>query len=353
MRYTASEIITSALLDFVNVGSTTATTQQSLRQRCERLLNSLASDVWSMAPWWFRQGGATMTIASGASSGVCPADFEGRFGTQGGVFINGQTAYPPLQYMQPADLYALRAQVGQTGTYPLFYTLRDLDPSTFRPLLQVYPAVSGGTVTLNLQNYVKVMQDLIDKPTASTVAVGSATGLTGVYSYVVTYVTANGETEAGIVSSNVTVANQKIAVSGIPTSFMHSVTSRKLYRTTAGGSTYGLVTTIADNTTTTYTDNTGDGSLGAAPPTLLTAVTGTQQLPDAFLDCILLEGLKTDLAKSQGDVRDRAWKEDWRKEVKRMWAEFQQGQNQAVCLPRYGANAGLSGGGFGRWLPVS
>lgn len=40
-------------------------------------------------------------------------------------------------------------------------------------------------------------------------------------------------------------------------------TSRKLYRTELGGSTYKLQSTIADNTTTSVLDNTADGSLGA------------------------------------------------------------------------------------------
>lgn len=48
-------------------------------------------------------------------------------------------------------------------------------------------------------------------------------------------------------------------------------TSRKVYRSVAGGSTLKLLTTIADNTTTTYTDSTADASLGATAPTVDTA----------------------------------------------------------------------------------
>jgi hypothetical protein len=44
-------------------------------------------------------------------------------------------------------------------------------------------------------------------------------------------------------------------------------TSRTLYRTVANGPQLKLLTTLADNTTTTYTDTTGDGSLGANAPT--------------------------------------------------------------------------------------
>jgi uncharacterized phiE125 gp8 family phage protein len=87
--------------------------------------------------------------------------------------------------------------------------------------------------------------------------------------YGVTFVTADGETELGTVTSAVTVSdktvNGKVSLSAIPTGGS-AVTSRKIYRTVAGGSTYLLLTTLADNTTTTYTDNTADSGLGAQAP---------------------------------------------------------------------------------------
>jgi hypothetical protein len=49
-----------------------------------------------------------------------------------------------------------------------------------------------------------------------------------------------------------------------------AVTGRKLYRR-SGGAGLRLVATIADNTSTTYTDTTPNASLGAAPPTVNTA----------------------------------------------------------------------------------
>lgn len=95
----------------------------------------------------------------------------------------------------------------------------------------------------------------------------------GVHRYLATFVTADGETQAGTVSATVTVAdktvNGKVELSAIPLGGA-AVTSRKLYRTTAGGSTYLLLATIADNTTTTYTDNTADASLGAGAPSVNT-----------------------------------------------------------------------------------
>lgn len=91
----------------------------------------------------------------------------------------------------------------------------------------------------------------------------------GAHRYLATFVTANGETQAGTASSAVTVAdkavNGKVLVSGIPLGG-GAVTARKLYRTLAGGSTYYLLATIADNSTTSYTDNVADSNLGAGAP---------------------------------------------------------------------------------------
>jgi len=63
-----------------------------------------------------------------------------------------------------------------------------------------------------------------------------------------------------------TTALQQVSVSGIAIG-ASPTTSRKVYRTVVGGAQLKLLTTIADNTTTTYTDSTADGSLGANVPT--------------------------------------------------------------------------------------
>lgn len=107
----------------------------------------------------------------------------------------------------------------------------------------------------------------------------------GTHSYKVTFVTATGETDAGPVSNTTTVAdetvNGKIALSSIPTSSFAGVTSRKIYRTAAGNAATGpwlLLTTIADNTTTTLTDNTADSGLGATAPTANTTMDARLQV---------------------------------------------------------------------------
>lgn len=91
----------------------------------------------------------------------------------------------------------------------------------------------------------------------------------GAHRYRVTFVTADGETEGGTVSGAVTVSdktvNGKVELTAIPTGGS-AVTSRKIYRTAAAGSTYLFLATLANNTTTVYTDNIADSALGAEAP---------------------------------------------------------------------------------------
>lgn len=90
--------------------------------------------------------------------------------------------------------------------------------------------------------------------------------LNGSYYYAMTYVTSGGEEVIGTVSNTISVTNGKINLT-LPIGYA-GTTSRKIYRTQAGGSVLKLVTTIADNSTDTYLDNTADGSLGATIPAI-------------------------------------------------------------------------------------
>lgn len=109
--------------------------------------------------------------------------------------------------------------------------------------------------------------------TAALAGLGAGNLSNGGYRYIVTFVTADGETEGGDISAAVTVAdnsaNGQVALSSIPLGGS-AVTARKIYRTVADGSNYLLLATISDNTTSTYNDNIADGSLGATAPTVNT-----------------------------------------------------------------------------------
>lgn len=137
-------------------------------------------------------------------------------------------------------------------------------------------------------------------PTAPTVALaglGAGNVDTGAHRYKVTFVTADGETEGGEASAAVTTTagNGQVSVSAIPIGGA-AVTSRKLYRTTAGGSTYKLLATIANNTATTYADNIADSSLGAdapstnttADPLLVSFIKAAREHAESFLGRALI-----------------------------------------------------------------
>lgn len=111
--------------------------------------------------------------------------------------------------------------------------------------------------------------------TAPTVALaGSGAGNVdnGIHKYIVTFVYPSGDTDAivtGVTSVTVTdkTTNGKVSITNIPLGST-GCTARKIYRTVAGGNWYNakLLTTISDNTTTSYSDNIADSSLTTALP---------------------------------------------------------------------------------------
>lgn len=110
----------------------------------------------------------------------------------------------------------------------------------------------------------------IPAPT-STMSAGTAptgTNLTGDYLYKVTYVNSQAvEGDLGPLTGTFTAASEDIRITSIPVAPQSfGVSSRRIYRTAAGGATYKRVTEIADNTTTTYDDGVTDASLGVNAP---------------------------------------------------------------------------------------
>jgi uncharacterized phiE125 gp8 family phage protein len=106
--------------------------------------------------------------------------------------------------------------------------------------------------------------------TAALAAVPIAGNLeNGTHRYLATFVTADGETDAGTACAAVTVTdktvNGKIELTAIPIGGS-AVTSRKIYRQFNSTGTFKLQSTIANNTATTLTDNTANASLGADAP---------------------------------------------------------------------------------------
>lgn len=105
--------------------------------------------------------------------------------------------------------------------------------------------------------------------TATVATAPTGTGRTGAFSYKFTYVNSYSvEGDVSPVTNTHTLANENARITSIPVAPQSfGVNARRIYRTSAGGATYKLVTTINDNTTTTYDDAVADASLGANAPT--------------------------------------------------------------------------------------
>lgn len=141
-----------------------------------------------------------------------------------------------------------------------------------------------------------------DPPTA--VLNAAAGNLTGTFEYVITFVTAGGESLPGGFSAPVVAVAQKANLSVIPVGGT-GTTRRRIYRSKNGGA-YAFVAEIADVVTTTYTDNIADGALGAAPPTESTAerVTVAAESDDVGLKYNLLANTITKLTSAPDGVTD-------------------------------------------------
>lgn len=106
-------------------------------------------------------------------------------------------------------------------------------------------------------------------PGNPTLTGGGGGGLTpsGIYKYFVTYVAGDmgeGPTNSPITPVTITLTSgqNSVTLTNIPVAAAkHEVSARKIYRTKAGGSLYYLLTTINDNSTTTYADFIIDTSL--------------------------------------------------------------------------------------------
>jgi hypothetical protein len=123
-------------------------------------------------------------------------------------------------------------------------------------------------------------------PAAPTLAAGGAGNPNGAYKAQVTFVAGTQET-AGGVEATITVTNQQINWTNIPIG-PAGTTARKLYRTAAAGASGSekLATTISDNTTTTFTDNVADGSLGATVPNASTFIPGSDGVFQAGIQLV-------------------------------------------------------------------
>lgn len=327
---TAGDLVTAVIRFYANQGG--SVTEAKTRNRAEFILNKLGAEVYRMAPWWWKEKDGSVVLTAGV--GTMPTDYD-NMGTEGAVWISGYATFGPVKFCTPAELQAMILSAPSQGK-PQFWSIYDRTSAGI-PQIHTYPQDGS---TLLIKRYVRKMVELLDRPSGTpTLAIGSATGLSVTNTGKVTFVNADGETEGGEASAEVTVVNQKFNWSTIPVSQSSNVTARKLYRA-AGTAAYRLAQTISDNSSTTYTADATDVTATALMPTPLTATSGLEQYPDPYH---LYEGLEANFMTSQGDLRDSKFKEAWLKKSARIWNDSQQGSNERRTLARYGR------GGRGWW----
>lgn len=172
-------------------------------------------------------------------------------------------------------LYAVNASSGALSTIslPVGVTVVDTLTCQFATLNREVVVTNGvtrnivispGTLTTRLLN--------ITGPGSSvpTLASGGAGVLTGEYRYRVSFRIMSGttvltESPLSNIAGPITLSSNDVDLSVIPTSGTSGVNARGIYRTTNGGADFFLLTTIADNVTTTYTDNASDYDLALLP----------------------------------------------------------------------------------------
>jgi len=141
------------------------------------------------------------------------------------------------------------------------------------------PVVLIDTSSTNPQIVTKTIGTPSAPSTAPTAALLLASGnvTAGTHSYRITFVDGHDYESSPSPASNIITADathQQVSLSSIPIGptasgedGLFGVAKRRVYRTVAGNTGSGkLVGEIADNTTTVFTDNVADGSLGVPAP---------------------------------------------------------------------------------------
>lgn len=139
-------------------------------------------------------------------------------------------------------------------------------------------------------------------PSAPNVAVLATAGnLSGLYEYVVTLVTASGETFPSAESDAASPVAQQIRLTALPIGGPGTI-SRRIYRAKDGSGVYRRVAEIADNTTVQYDDNASDAAMnaGALAPTVDTAhqITVNGQSQDTGIEKNVAAGVITELTNA-------------------------------------------------------
>lgn len=274
-------------------------------------------ETWNLKPWKWKQKSGTVTVPVSLNYGTVPVDF-GNVSELGGVYVSEIEQ----REVQPQEIDRLQ-QLGDFGSSPTQFAVIGYDTTNQRSLMKFD---SNGAFTATVL-YERTCPLLSDRPIAPTLVEGAAGNPSGVYLYRVTFVTKDGlESEPGD-TATITVVTKHVTVT-VPISSAYNVASRKIYRTAASGTTYKLLTTISDDTTTTYDDNVADGSLGAT----LVETCSLMFIPPTYHFTVMLPGVIAKARKVKGDTRD--WEADYQKGLAFMVNREIQRRSITKRLPR-------------------
>jgi hypothetical protein len=313
---TVREAVDAVLRDTKHMGNASTDPEYSTwAQRGALFLQQGIEYTWDYDDWDFKMTSASLSVSANAGRVEASANINIE-GPHGGLYVSGQQR--EIVWIPARELFAERELLARSGSYPELYTVAQ-QSSSYLPYLYFDRTTHDAFTGVHYYLKTRPTVDYVPIPGACSDALaggGAGNVENGVHSYKVTFVTAQGETEAGTVSDGVTVVdktvNGKVALTAIPTAtyviksttaVIPAVTSRKIYRTTAGGSTYLLLATLSDNTTTTYTDNIADASLGAAAPSTDSTGDALKQIPSESHRSLLLEFLRYMLRENVGDQR--------------------------------------------------
>lgn len=309
---TTGELIDVYLLHKLNVGSTDH--QNSLqRRRCTEAIQEVVEEVWDEADWDNKQATTTGTLTATNDSVDAPSNFV-TFGEGGGLFIQIGGQWERLEYLDPASLFAERENNRNGNGCPEFYTVSQQD-STYLAQI-IFDRVADTTYSLRFY-YDSIPPVILDRPLALTAEdSGDAGNPDGIYEYRVVFVGTDGsESEAGA-KATVSTDSNIVELTNIPIGST-AVVSRKIYRNENSGLVFKLLTTLDDNTTTTYLDNTADGSLGAEMTATATA-SSLKRVPESYHRSVLLKGLEAKRLLDEGSALAETKEALYRKELARM-----------------------------------
>lgn len=208
-------------------------------------------------------GNALVNLVGMATNAINVGIWEGNY--MADLFLKGGNGAIFADFSQGNSKYfAVRGVASVTPTeYMRVTSTGNVGIGTSAPTYRL--DVRGTAATHTVSSDIGYNINGVAKPTTGSLALVVSAGNVnlGLHYYFVTFTTVLGETNPFQIGSITTVSGSQQVTVTIPTSTDPRVTGRKLYRTKAGGNYWEtfLLATIAENTSTVYTDNIADASL--------------------------------------------------------------------------------------------